>query len=922
MKIIKIKILSSLIIGTTLLTGTVSHANETGITADISKNAVDLAQRIQSDTLVTALTELDYKNTLAGLPEDKRVNYLRRVAMDALSLRNQLDQSALVKAYADEAKQRNIQRDIDLSSLYALYLKHSDTGGQFTDFQIFQTKLIPFLENEDWVIAHRAKVFLATAESFKLDLNTALSHALDAFNDIPNEQSVFVDEAVIESLELIAYLHNLLNNPKLAVAATEDLINRRIEKGYDVDGVSLINNLIYSFGKWRDFDTASQLAEILVTLEGENTTSLKGLSQLRFAQTLNDKSDYGGALKAIDGIINKVDHKGLRANLLINRTVALAGLGRIEEAEKAMTVYEDFKSEISLNSNNLLSRELMAEALLARANGDMATAFAKMQQRFTIIVQRILTSNNNSTAKLLANLENSKGRQEERENALMREAELKQAKLEQQQRVNQLLMALAGFLGVAVICAVAFARYRDKISKELAIKTEEALSADKMKSEFLGMISHELRTPLNGIIGIADLLSTQGPTEDVRMKTSIILDSGNLLCDVVENIVDMSSIDSGKLTLYPEPVNIGRIVNELDQDWRAIIEKKGIAFTTFVDPMLSETVELDGQRFQQCLKNLLSNAAKFTDEGRIHLHITGAPIEGAQTMGITAVIADTGHGMSEEVQAKLFKPFLQADSSMTRKFGGSGLGLAITRSIARMMDGDVTLDSKKDRGSIFTLTAQGKRSEDSLAMDELEVLLDQSGGVMPARTENDQEMMRDERPPEIEQAEAEIAPVTEAPMPAKAPAANYDDLHGLKVLIVDDMPSNQDVIKLFLEPEGCEMLCAANGVEALDVLKTQVVDIILMDIRMPAMDGIEATRTIRNQQDANQHVPIIALTADAAAETNAECMAAGADIFLTKPVMAKDLIDAIRFLRHLGHDDVAGEGLGDDAQEDAQRLSA
>ncbi len=899
-------------IGTALLTGAVSHASDSAIAADVSKNAVELAQRIQSDVLITSLTEENYQTTLANLPQDKKIDYLRRLAMDALSLRNQLDQSALVKAYTDEAIQRNIQRNIDLSSLYTLYLKHSDTGGQFTDFQIFQTKLIPFLENEDWVVAHRAKIFLATAESFKLDLNTALSHALDAFNDIPNEQSVFVDEAVIESLELIAYLHNLLNNPKLAVAATEDLINQRIKKGYEVDGVSLINNLIYSFGKWRDFETASQLAEILVSLEGENTAGLKGLSQLRLAQTLNDKSDYTGALKAVDSIITRVDHKGVRANLLINRAVALAGLGRVNEAEKALTAYEGFKSEINLNSNNLLSRELMAEALLAQANRDMVTAYAKMQQRFTIIVQRILTSNNNSTAKLLANLENSKGRQEERENALMREADLKQAKLEQQQRISQLLIALAGFLGVAAICAVAFARYRDKISKELAIKTEEALSADKMKSEFLGMISHELRTPLNGIIGIADLLSTQGPTEDVRMKTSIILDSGNLLCDVVENIVDMSSIDSGKLTLYPEPVNIGRIATELDQDWRAIIEKKGITFTTFVDPMLSETVELDGQRFQQCLKNLLSNAVKFTDEGRIHLHITAAPIDGAQTMGITAVIADTGHGMSEEVQAKLFKPFLQADSSMTRKFGGSGLGLAITRAMARMMDGDVTLDSKKGRGSIFTLTAQGKRSEDSLVMDEIEELLQQSGGVMPARTENDQEMMRDERPPEIEQAEAEIAPVTEAPMPAKAPAANYDDLHGLKVLIVDDMPSNQDVIKLFLEPEGCEMLCAANGVEALDVLKTQVVDIILMDIRMPAMDGIEATRAIRSQQDANQHVPIIALTADAAAETNAECMSAGADIFLTKPVMSKDLIDAIRFLRRLeqaGREDDEAEQL-------------
>jgi CheY-like chemotaxis protein len=200
-------------------------------------------------------------------------------------------------------------------------------------------------------------------------------------------------------------------------------------------------------------------------------------------------------------------------------------------------------------------------------------------------------------------------------------------------------------------------------------------------------------------------------------------------------------------------------------------------------------------------------------------------------------------------------------------------------------------------------------------MDEIEELLQQSGDVMPARDEKSLGRAQD-----TDGTQTEAAPVAElmphqtidinvpvmensASTPPTKPAIAYDTLRGLKVLIVEDMPSNQEVIKLFLEPEGCEMLCAANGLEALDILGAQAVDIILMDIRMPAMDGIEAMRAIRSQQGTNQHVPIIALTADVAAENNAECMAAGADIFLTKPVMCKDLIAAIRFLRHLGHDD-------------------
>ena len=923
-------LLASLLIGTALLSGTVSHAASSAIDPAVAEKAVKLAKRVHSGNLIAALDEARFENKLATLTPEEKVNYLRRTTMDALSLRNQLSHSDLVSAYNEAAQRSNNQREIALSELFALYYEHSDTGGQFTDFESFRIKLTPYLESQDWFVSHRAKVFLATAESFTLDLNTALSNALEALNEIPNEQSPYVDEAVIESLDLIAYLHNLLNNPELAVTATEDLINRRLEKGYEIDGISLINNLIYSFGKWQDFDTTSELAKVLVDLDGGKTGSVLGLSQLRLAQTLNDKSDYQGALAAIDSTISSVEHKGVRANLLINRTVALAGLGRVKEAEKAMAAYEAFKTQINLNSNNLESRELMAEALLAQARGDMTTAFTKMRERFTIIVQRNLVSNNANTTKLLANLENSKERQAERENSLIREAELKQAKLEQQQRVNQLLMILAGFLGISVIFAVAFARYRDKISKELAIKTEEALSADKQKSEFLGMISHELRTPLNGIIGIADLLSTQGPTEDVRKKTGIILDSGHVLCDVVESIVDMSAIDSNKLTLYPEETDIVHMVKDLEHDWRPVIEKKDIIFTTHVDAILAEGPTLDAGRYRQCLKNLLSNAAKFTEKGRIHLHVTAAPVDGTDEIEITAVVADTGMGMSEDVQGKLFTPFLQADSSMTRKFGGSGLGLAITRSIARMMGGDVTLDSKQNRGSIFTLKVQVPKSQNSLVMDELSSLLDTAGGAMPVRKDASLEPISIEETPEIEAlppaqvSHSEVptidieVPVVDVPIiKTEATPRNYKDLRGLKVLIVEDMPSNQDVIKLFLEPQGCEMLCASNGREALNTLRTQTVDIILMDIRMPDMNGIEATRAIRSQRDANQHVPIIALTADAAAETNAECMAAGADIFLTKPVMAKDLIDAIRFLRHLGHDDAS-----ETVSETARRQSA
>jgi CheY-like chemotaxis protein len=274
--------------------------------------------------------------------------------------------------------------------------------------------------------------------------------------------------------------------------------------------------------------------------------------------------------------------------------------------------------------------------------------------------------------------------------------------------------------------------------------------------------------------------------------------------------------------------------------------------------------------------------------------------------------------MSEEVQGKLFTPFLQADSSMTRKHGGSGLGLAITQSLARMMDGDVTMMSNLNRGSEFTLTVKGQRSEGSQILDDVEALMD-SVPEEPLETNalESAETHALETAPIAQPKTPEYAPIQavktsdiDIAINAASPTAsetelvltskseyNAETLRGLDVLIVDDIRANHDVIKLFLTPEGCKSHAALNGIEALEVLEAQAIDVIVMDIRMPEMDGIEATTAIRNSNRHYKNIPIIALTADVSAETNAACMAAGADIFLTKPVTGRDLIESIKFIR-------------------------
>ena len=487
-------------------------------------------------------------------------------------------------------------------------------------------------------------------------------------------------------------------------------------------------------------------------------------------------------------------------------------------------------------------------------------------------------------------------------------------------------------LVIISILAVVVAFLHQRTKKETSLKTAAklALADEKAKTQFLTVISHELRTPLNGIIGIADLLSRTAPTDVLRKQIGIINDSGHDLLKLVEQVLDMSRIDAQEMDVFPEYTNLADIVSGLDRLWRTTIEKKSIIFTSYIDPKAPEFVMVDPLRLRQCINNLLSNSAKFTKKGRIHLHVTADLNSDSDIALIKIIVADTGIGISRSVQDNLFKPFVQADSSITRQYGGSGLGLSITRSLARMMKGDLTVTSKENAGTEFTLTlrARAKEEQAELAVCEthttvaIEIQAAETTLPQPAqRLTTAHEDMSDVLNVLDDTDREEALTLTEAvndiivdasalkqPNDARlnAPAITdeafksetyLDKLEGLKVLIVEDVPSNQHVLKIFLEPEGCMITSTANGKEALEAASQQNFDVILMDIRMPEMDGIQATRIIRARAGANATVPIIALTADATAETNAECMAAGADIFLTKPIVAQELLNAIRFVR-------------------------
>ena len=384
---------------------------------------------------------------------------------------------------------------------------------------------------------------------------------------------------------------------------------------------------------------------------------------------------------------------------------------------------------------------------------------------------------------------------------------------------------------------------------ELKLAKETAENASAAKSQFLANVSHEIRTPLNGVLGMAQALQ-QDPLEPAEQeKLAIILDSGKSLMALLNDVLDLSKIEAGKLEISAVPGDLMHTLGRVRDLFQSTAEEKGLDLVMRHDGEIPPCLIYDPTRVRQCVSNMLSNAIKFTAAGRVDVVVSAT--RGADGHLLVSLhVSDTGIGMSSEVQGRLFNVFTQADGETTRKFGGSGLGLAISRQLARMMGGDLIVESEEGRGSTFKLTfkaAEGARSAATGTVDKLAV----------------------------------------APEPAQS------SLRGARILLTDDNAINRQVIKLFLAPYGVAIVEATNGQEALDKLATQSFDLVLLDVHMPVMDGKEAVKRIRASQEPWRQLPVIALTADAMSGDREKYLALGMTDYVSKPVDQRDLIAKI-----------------------------
>lgn len=386
--------------------------------------------------------------------------------------------------------------------------------------------------------------------------------------------------------------------------------------------------------------------------------------------------------------------------------------------------------------------------------------------------------------------------------------------------------------------------------RQLLLAKEAAENANNLKSAFLANMSHEIRTPLGAVIGFAQLLDDDSLTKaDRELYISTIQRNGQSLKHLIDDILDLSKVEAGHLEIEKEEFSVTELLEDVFTPLNSVAQAKNLTLVYEVDPNFPQQAISDSKRIRQILMNIIGNAIKFTEKGTVTVTTNVQQLDSGRS-NLVFSVKDTGMGIAAEQKERLFKPFMQADNSVTRKFGGTGLGLALSRRLAHLLVGDLVLaESSIGRGSTFVATIQ---VENAKKEEEIKLFSKFSGAARQSDTNK--------------------------------------SIEGARILVVEDSPDNQLLIEVMLKRHKVKLEFANNGEEGIQKAISSNFDIILMDIQMPIMDGYMAVKKLRER---SYRGPIIALTAHAMNEEREKCLNAGCNDFLSKPIDLKQLVEKV-----------------------------
>ena len=411
---------------------------------------------------------------------------------------------------------------------------------------------------------------------------------------------------------------------------------------------------------------------------------------------------------------------------------------------------------------------------------------------------------------------------------------------------------------------------RTRIEKELKKAKEESVASSEEKSRILANVSHEIRTPMNVILGMANLVHESAQNEEHREYLKMIKDSASFLLTLINDLLDLSKVEAGKVELAREKFNLHGEVEKTVSSFVLQAREKGLRLSCSIDDNVPQVVTGDTARLQQVLFNLIGNAIKFTEQGEVTVSLKLAETDvftGQETIqeqkGVVPLcfsVSDTGIGIPAKKLKQVFQSFTQIERVGLHKHEGTGLGLAISKNLVELMGGSIGVKSVENKGSTFYFT---------IPFTLLQEKAEGEGGISPAEPEE----VPDKQLPEWVEK-------------------------GLEILLVEDKPMNQKLVTLLLEKKGHRVITASSGKESLEKLKSGHFDLILMDIHMPEMDGLEATAHIRAmEKDNGGRIPIIAMTALAMEEDRDKCLQAGMDYYVSKPINAQELYHVLEKFR-------------------------